>query len=141
MERQKFNLAGVHRECERNYDRITQLIGDNGELHSCFTVQNNHFASIKFKIIEVTKFTTTLFIAVSGVGPNWLPTIDIKVRTYHDARMAEVIEWCSDGTIPWDLVERKGLQSRDEKWQWNLFLGELLGQCLAPAAVLESQSR
>ena len=133
-------MAGVHRECELNYDRLTQLIADNGQLYRCFTVQNNQSASIKFKIIEVTKFTTTLFIAVSGVGPNWLPNIDIKVRTYHDAKMAEVIEWCSDGTIPWDLVEKKGLQSRDEKWQWNLFLGELLGQCLT-SAMLESQSR
>lgn len=140
MERAKFNLAGVHRECELNYNRLTQLIADNSDLGNSFSIQNNHFANIEFKITEVTKFTTTLFIAVSGVGPNWLPNIDIKVRTYRDAKMAEVIEWCSDGTIPWDLVERKGLQSRDEKWQWNLFLGELLGQCLSPT-VLASQSR
>jgi uncharacterized protein YqiB (DUF1249 family) len=24
------------------------------------------------------------------------------------------------------LSERKGMQARDEKWQWNIFLSELL---------------
>ena len=36
------------------------------------------------------------------------------------------IEWCTDRTIPWDLSEEKGMQARDEKWQWNIFLSELL---------------
>jgi hypothetical protein len=40
--------------------------------------------------------------------------------------MAEVVEWCSDRTIPWALSENKGMQSRDEKLQWNMFLSELL---------------
>jgi hypothetical protein len=37
------------------------------------------------------------------------------------------------------LVEKKGLQSRDEKWQWNLFFSELLVQALSLRA-LEAQS-
>jgi len=40
--------------------------------------------------------------------------------------MLEVIEWCTDRTIPWTLVEQKPNQARDEKWQWNIFLSELL---------------
>ena len=40
--------------------------------------------------------------------------------------MAEVIEWCSDRTIPWALTEAVGRQATDEKWQWNIFLGEVL---------------
>ena len=54
--------------------------------------------------------------------------------------MAEVIEWCSDRTIPWALVERKGPQSRDEKWQWNIFLGELLYQALRHRRIAQVQS-
>jgi uncharacterized protein YqiB (DUF1249 family) len=44
--------------------------------------------------------------------------------------MAEVVEWCSDRTIPWALVEKNGMQARDEKWQWNMFLSELLSHGL-----------
>jgi|GEM_PF-98901 len=140
MQRQKLNLASLHRECELNYGRLIRLIAGNCDLGSCFCIQSNHYPNIEFKVIEVTKFTATLALAVAGVGPKWLPSIDLKVRIYRDAKMAEVIEWCSDGTIPWDLVERKGLQSRDEKWQWNLFLGELLWQGLSHRA-LQAQSK
>ena len=53
------------------------------------------------------------------------------MRVYNDARMAEVIEWCSDRTIPWLLCESSGMQARDEKWQWNMFLSELLAHGLS----------
>ncbi|MDG2144997.1 MAG: DUF1249 domain-containing protein, partial [Porticoccaceae bacterium] len=56
----------------------------------------------------------------------WMPQIEIKARVYRDAKMLEVIEWCTDRTIPWDLSEEKVMQARDEKWQWNIFLSELL---------------
>jgi uncharacterized protein YqiB (DUF1249 family) len=72
--------------------------------------------------------------------PKWLPSIELKARIYRDAKMAEVIEWCSDSTIPWALVERKGPQSRDEKWQWNIFLGELLYQALRHRRIAQVQS-
>ncbi|MGB0668873.1 MAG: DUF1249 domain-containing protein, partial [Porticoccaceae bacterium] len=73
-----------------------------------------------------TRYTSTLLITADRAGPRWLPKIEIKVRVYRDARMAEVIEWCDDRTIPWVLSETKGMQARDEKWQWNIFLSELL---------------
>jgi|TARA_B110000240_G_scaffold168893_1_gene191573 hypothetical protein len=78
------------------------------------------------EIIEVTKYTSTLLITADRSGPSWLSEIEIKVRIYRDAQMAEVIEWCSDRTIPWALSETTAMHERDEKWQWNMFLSELL---------------
>ena len=72
-----------------------------------------------------------MIIGAIGARPEWLPGIEVKVRLYHDAKMAEVIEWCSDRTIPWELVEKSGMQSRDEKWQWNRFLSDLLSHSLS----------
>ena len=88
--------------------------------------QDQPSSGILLEVIEVTKYTSTLLIVADRAGPQWLPKIEIKVREYRDARMAEVIEWCSDRTIPWALSEHKGMQARDEKWQWNMFLSELL---------------
>ena len=82
-------------------------------------------------VVEVTKYTYLLTIVADGSRPRWLPEIEVKVRVYHDARMAEVIEWCSDRTIPWLLCESSGMQARDEKWQWNMFLSELLAHGLS----------
>jgi len=82
-------------------------------------------------VVEVTKYTYLLTIVADGSRPRWLPEIEVKVRVYNDARMAEVIEWCSDRTIPWLLCESSGMQARDEKWQWNIFLSELLAHGLS----------
>jgi uncharacterized protein YqiB (DUF1249 family) len=94
---------------------------------------------VKFEVIEVTRYTSTLEIVTDGRGFDWLPVISLKARSYRDAKMFEVIEWCSDNTIPWVLSESKGMQARDEKWQWNLFLSELLTHSLQHgAAVIET---
>ena len=136
----QLNLASLHRECERNYARLMGLIADRNSLGSRFFVHNRQQSVIIFTIIEITKFTTTISVALDSEVPKWVPEIDLKVRVYHDAKMAEVIEWCSDRTIPWELVENKGLQSRDEKWQWNVFFSELLLQAIKCRA-MEMQSK
>ena len=140
MQRQNFSLACLHRECELNYSRLLRLTDENSCLGSSFRIKNAHHSIIDFKVIELAKFTTTLFIRIESNKLKWLPCIELKARVYRDAKMAEVIEWCSDSTIPWALVERKGPQSRDEKWQWNIFLGELLYQALRHRRIAQAQS-
>ncbi|MGB2102535.1 MAG: DUF1249 domain-containing protein [Porticoccaceae bacterium] len=140
MQRQNFSLACLHKECELNYSRLDRLTEKDLCLGSQFAIQNAPQSKIQFEVIELTKFTTTLFIKIQSNSPRWLPCIELKARIYRDAKMAEVIEWCSDRTIPWALVERKGCQSRDEKWQWNIFLGELLYQALRHRRIAQMQS-
>lgn len=137
--RHQLDLASLHRECERNYGRIRRLVESCQQLDAQYSIPCYQRSVAQLRVIEVTKFTSTLSIVLEKAGPEWLPNIALKVRVYRDARMAEVIEWCSDRTIPWALVEKKGLQSRDEKWQWNLFFSELLVQALSLRA-LEAQS-
>ena len=139
--RRQLDLMRLHEECERNYRRLKRVVPDSKRLGVATKIQyqDQPSSGILLEVIEVTKYTSTVLIVADKAGPQWLPEIEIKVREYRDARMAEVIEWCSDRTIPWALVEKKGLQSRDEKWQWNLFFSELLVQALSLRA-LEAQS-
>jgi uncharacterized protein YqiB (DUF1249 family) len=140
MQRQNFSLACLHKECELNFSRISRLVGVHPDLGGSFCVAKNSQSQIQFEVIDSARFTTTLAIKIIAETPQWLPCIEMKVRIYRDARMAEVIEWCSDSCIPWALVERKGPQSRDEKWQWNVFLGELLYQALRHKRIAKVQS-
>jgi len=140
MQRQNFSLACLHRECELNFSRISRLTEEDLYLGGCFQIKNAHQSKIDFEVIELAKFTTTLRVSVESSGPKWLPSIELKARIYRDAKMAEVIEWCSDNIIPWALVEQKVPQSRDEKWQWNIFLGELLYQALRYRRIAQVQS-
>lgn len=140
MQRQNFSLACLHRECELNYSRLMRLSDEDICLGSRFHIKNGAKSRIDFRVIDRAKFTTTLFVRVESTSPKWLPSIELKARIYRDAKMAEVIEWCSDSTIPWVLVERKGPQSKDEKWQWNIFLGELLYQAIRHQRIAQAQS-
>ena len=140
MQRQNFSLACLHKECELNFSRIARLIGVHPDMGNSFCVAKNNHSKIQFEVIDSARFTTTLAIKIIADTPHWLPSIEMKVRIYRDARMAEVIEWCSDSCIPWALVERKGPQSRDEKWQWNVFLGELLYQALRHKRIAKAKS-
>ncbi len=126
--RQQLDLVRLHTECERNYRRLYQLFPDSELADANFTLhyRDKAGAGMVLEVLDVAKYTSTVQIVADRAGPMWLPEIIIKVRIYRDAQMAEVIEWCSDRTIPWALVEKTGMQARDEKWQWNMFLSELL---------------
>ena len=122
------DLTGLHDECERNYRRLQKIAIDSRQVgfKVMLYYQERSIAGLSIEVIEVAKYTSTLSIVTEQAGPHWMPRIEIKARLYRDAKMAEVIEWCSDRTIPWALTEKVGLQARDEKWQWNIFLGEVL---------------
>ena len=128
LRKQRLDLSRLHDECERNYQRLQKVSLDSAKMgslaHLNFPQKPN--AGLSIEVIEVTRYTSTLNIKADQAGPQWMPQIEIKARVYRDAKMLEVIEWCTDRTIPWDLSEEKGMQARDEKWQWNIFLSELL---------------
>lgn len=128
LRKQRLDLSRLHDECERNYQRLQKVSLDSAKMgslaHLNFPQKPN--AGLSIEVIEVTRYTSTLNIKADQAGPHWMPQIEIKARVYRDAKMLEVIEWCTDRTIPWDLSEEKGMQARDEKWQWNIFLSELL---------------
>lgn len=126
--RQQLDLVRLHTECEHNYRRLYQLFPDSDLADAQVAIQyrDKLGAGMALRVLDVAKYTSTVQIIADRAGPMWLPEIAIKVRIYRDAQMAEVIEWCSDRTIPWALVEKSGMQARDEKWQWNMFLSELL---------------
>jgi len=130
--RQRLNLSQLHAECGLNYVRLLRLMPDDVQVGSSIRVDfaDGPSSGMRLTVAEVTKYTYLLTIVADSSRPRWLPEIEIKVRIYHDARMAEVIEWCSDRTIPWLLCEQSGMQAWDEKWQWNSFLSDLLAHGL-----------
>jgi uncharacterized protein YqiB (DUF1249 family) len=132
IRRRQRDLKRLHDECELNYQRLQQIMPDAMILGASIRVlyRDKPLSGMRLEVIEVTKYTSTVLIVADRAGPQWLPEIELKARMYRDARMAEVIEWCTDRTIPWALSEHKGMQARDEKWQWSMFLSELLSHGL-----------
>ena len=131
--RQRHNLERLHSECELNYVRLLRLMPGPTRLDQVIRVDFTHESKsgMQIRVEEITRYTHLLSIVADGARPEWLPEIQVKVRIYHDAKMAEVVEWCSDRTIPWELAEKSSMQAPDEKWQWNMFLSDLLSHGLS----------
>jgi uncharacterized protein YqiB (DUF1249 family) len=133
--KKKHDLALLHEECELNFRRLHRLlpnikkIGEEVRFSPC----DGYPGSFELRVIKVTRYTSLVRALSLQRTPHWIADIDIQIRVYRDAQMAEVVEWCRDRSIPWALSEPSGLQAPDEKWQWNMFLSELLAQGIRSA--------
>jgi len=80
--------------CEANYVRLQRLLQDLSQPSYQFSWMDNHGnkVDVDINVIERFKYTTTLqlFKQLHTV-PAPLDTVELTVRMYSDARMAEVV--------------------------------------------------
>jgi uncharacterized protein YqiB (DUF1249 family) len=125
-------------DCDANYFRLMKLFpemtGEAAERKVGFSHDRDH--ELRFVVRENTPYTTLIELSqVASAGSNtnpWFRLPVMKLRLYHDARVAEVVS--CDGVR--HVKSRYGYPNRkmyqqDEKAQWNRFLGEWLSHCLA----------
>ena len=124
------NLTFVH---EGNYVKIHRVIPFIQSMHSDAIIWARTPAHrVEIKILEITPYTTMFSFNISYVGDQkWLPQIHLTVRCYHDARVAEVVNFQhhkhfhSRYSYP-----NPNMYQKNEKQQINRFLGEWLDYCL-----------
>lgn len=134
MRAYKPNLRDYIGQCELNYVRMEKLLPYLGERDErVFGVDQGtaELGRVRCCVIERAKFTTTVEFVQESELSDWLPKPTIKVRLYHDARMAEVLAFQKNRYIkPKYEYPNKNMYQRDEKAQNNRFLGEWLQHCL-----------
>lgn len=136
----KVDLKNFMARCEANYLRLLRLfpgMATDTERRLGLTTQPQ--TQIVMTVIERAKFTTLLSIEQNTQGLNGQATVEsrrwnrppvLKVRVYHDAKLAEVVS-CDDAhrVSPNNAYPNKRMLQRDEKAQWNRFLEEWLTMC------------
>lgn len=128
------NLAKIGAICEANYMRLQKLMpamraGQAAEYE--LYADGKHLGSVRFKVIESSKYTQMLSLEqIQSVG-KWLNNPEMTVRVYHDARMAEVVS-CQRQRRFLGVHEYPNRQMRlpDEKLQLNSFLADWLNYCI-----------
>ena len=134
MKPYKPNLREYIGQCELNYIRLEKLLPCLGETDErVFGVDqgNEELGQVRCSVIERSKFTTTVELVQESELSDWMPKPTIKVRLYHDARMAEVLAFQKNRYIkPKYEYPNRNMFQRDEKAQNNRFLGEWLQHCL-----------
>ena len=131
--------------CDGNYLRLTKLMpnlgrhaedaGFAGDRRAFHVPVGGASPAVTIEVVECSRYTTTLAVAqLSGgreIGDLSMADLSMKVRLYHDARSAEVVEFQGKRWFEsaYDYPNRE-MRQPDEKAQVNRFLSEFLNACL-----------
>jgi len=135
-------LANMHQVCEVNYGRLLRLLPDCDTEDLQYQFQVNAGLSYTIKIIECSRYTSTLEMSqkslIGQVKYEFLRPV-VQVRLYHDARMAEVISAQNIGSLkPSYQYPNTKMYQKNEKEMVNSFLAEWLQFCLTQCDQLHS---
>lgn len=129
------DLSRLGAVCDGNYVRLSRLIrlcrevdGDvQFELHD-----GQRFAGrVRLQRLQQARYTDTWLLEQIQNNGRWLNNPRMTVRSYHDARMTEVISCYRYGRI--EAVHdypNRFMHHPDEKMQTNVFLADWLDFCL-----------
>lgn len=118
---------------EANFLRLEKLLGDMDLPHYRFHWYDlESRVQMEVAVIERFKFTSTLVLTKSNPAlPGPMRNVQLTIRMYHDARMAEVVSWENSrqlsGVYPYP---NERMYQVDEKAQANLYLSEWLTHLL-----------
>jgi uncharacterized protein YqiB (DUF1249 family) len=127
-------------ECDANYARLTTLMPllSCAETHMFDYVVAELELRVRMIVLERCPYTTLVQLIQCVSMSAALPPPQMKVRLYHDAKTAEVVEFQNArrfaAVYPYPNNE---MRQPDEKAQVNRFLGEYLSLCLAHGGEIE----
>lgn len=127
--RYKVNLKRHIADCDANYVRLQALLPTRVIAASRYLgLAGKTNRAIELTVQELTAHTTLLGLVQHGVCTQpWLQLPMLKIRLYHDVRVAEVVSY-DRRSVPHSRYDypNKLMYQQDEKVQWNRFLAELL---------------
>ncbi len=127
------DLAAHMAECDTNYQRLMQLfprMRDDDEKRIGL-LPGDQGIKVVLAVLERGPYTTLLHLA-QHPRQNWGSSPNMRIRLYHDAKSAEVVEYQHENRFHGAYeYPNKRMRQRDEKVQLNKFLGEYLSLCLA----------
>lgn len=133
------NSTPVH---EANYAKLKRVLPHihilKGDSKYCSQRNGQH---IEIHILEKTRYTTAFSLTLTQTCmSHWVPEISMKVRTYHDAKVAEVLHFQRFARFQslYDYPNPKMFQP-NEKQQINRFFSEWLDHCLNSRLVFDDE--
>ena len=112
--------------CGRNYFHILKWLPENANQGDTWLVEED-IGCLNVRLIENTNYTQLIEISRTLPLSDYIHTPCISVRVYHDAKLAEVLtsRQISQLSPVYDYPNIR-MYHRDEKYQVNAFLEELL---------------
>lgn len=132
------NLAGFLSTCEKNYYLSKKIVESVGALEKkgeqCtfgLAYNNDQSGIVTCTLLEVSAHTVTVEFKQHHPVSEWLPGTCFVVRMYHDAELAEVVEFQGKKHIAVKhAYPNRNMFQRDEKSQHNEFFFDWLQFCM-----------
>ena len=122
------SLKDLIRLYELNYLKLMKLlpIKEINSKFNFFIPEGLYNSEIRISINRKSKHTSKLILYKSNLLRHMEDT-KMEIYIYHDARMAEVRRFNGKSQF-WlrNKYPNKNMLSKDEKFQWNIFLSEFL---------------
>jgi uncharacterized protein YqiB (DUF1249 family) len=117
---------------ESNYLRLASLAGNLRDLADVRVSRVPDDCELRLTVTERSPYTTSLdltYLFQDTAGVSTYP--DMRVRIYHDARLAEAQEWATQHDHQ-ALRRMRGLAERelDQRWARNTMLNKWLEYCI-----------
>jgi len=129
------DLKHLQTVCEHNYWRLKKLLPELDQRSGyCFhwrQAGGHEQAELRVDVVERSTYTDGLLLSQTTSRLPWCPRLDMQVRLYHDAGLAEVVAFqAARRILARNRYPNPAMHARDEKTQVNEFLGECLEHCL-----------
>lgn len=112
--------------CGGNYGHIQRWLPEQGEVGESWQVEGD-FGCLDVELLENTRYTQLVSISRHVGKGGLIPAPKVTVRIYHDAKLAEVLSSRQIYQLrPVYDYPNLRMYHRDEKYQVNAFLEELL---------------
>jgi uncharacterized protein YqiB (DUF1249 family) len=117
---------------ERNFNRLMDLLPDLNCRQGHIVLALAGQSPVRVEVLEQNPYTTTIHLRQGLLGARpWVGDLRMKVRIYHDARVAEVIACQGIHSFqPFYPYPNPKMLQPYEKRRVNHFLGEWLSYCL-----------
>ncbi|WP_084407348.1 DUF1249 domain-containing protein [Aestuariibacter salexigens] len=125
------NVPGLHAICDSNYAGLMRLLPDCDTEDLSYRFSVNDTLQFQIKIIESSRYTSTLEVTQINTLNNQIPNAQMQVRLYHDAKMAEVISSQRISAFKASYAyPNRNMHQKNEKEMVNVFLADWLKFCL-----------
>jgi hypothetical protein len=137
------SFAGLMTLYENNHARLRQLLGNLRCIPESALSRSASDLDLYLQVEERSRYTTELHMTYwFEEGGEATPDPDLRLRIYHDARLAEAVS-CADAPRHAALrpVWRPAASAMQQRWTLNILLNKWLEFCLdnrhafAPALV------
>lgn len=117
---------------ESNYIRLSWLTGEVALLQGHHRSQVEGDCELLLTIDDRSTYTTTLNLTyLLADRPSSLAYPDMRLRVYHDARLAEAQDWASaHGHSALRAFRSQAERELDQRWARNIMLNKWLEYCV-----------